>query len=301
MSKRARGDGGGGNDWLNTYADMVTLLLTFFVLMLSMSTVNEEKFNAFIKSISTLPEDVIQQIVGSGALTGDPIESEEFTESETSAGSIDELYEKLKEYVDGSDQSGAVEISKVEDIIYIRFSSALFFKPDQYELLESSYETLSFIGEGLKQDEEQIRMINICGHTASTGDENYKVNSWILSGERAASVARYFDDAIGIDPRKMMVLGYGKEYPVVDNDSEENRAQNRRVELIIVGQKSAVDFNAYSFLGDVYSQQGTGTDATTNTTTPPDTAQPPDQTGNEGPLMPETIDRVERDVSPYDD
>ena len=58
--RKSSGGGGGGQAWLNTYADMVTLLLCFFVLMISMSTINEEKFNAFLESFQNIDKEVIE-------------------------------------------------------------------------------------------------------------------------------------------------------------------------------------------------------------------------------------------------
>ena len=241
-----------GSTWLNTYADMVTLLLTFFVVLLSMSSTDEAKFNAFIESFSTSPKETIDIISGKSDVD---MEMEE-------PGSLDELYFDLKEYIEENEQEDFVEIYKIDDVVYIRFSSAMFFKPDQYVLLDGSIPTLDFVGAGLKERQEDIRMINVLGFTATVDNGSY----WMLSAERAAAVAIHFNYESGLDSSKITVLGYGNQYPVAENDTEEGRKKNRRVELVVVGNESAEGFDITDALGqfynkDTYPVEGSGADA----------------------------------------
>ena len=123
--RKSSDGGGGGQAWLNTYADMVTLLLCFFVLMISMSTINEEKFNAFLESFQNIDKEVLEEIingseVGGGQGSGNNQEIDE--------APMDTLFEKLQEYVEQSQMQDSVSIAKIDDVIYIRFGSAVFFK-----------------------------------------------------------------------------------------------------------------------------------------------------------------------------
>ena len=295
MARKRQTGGGGGDSWLNTYADMVTLLLTFFAVLLSMSKTDEEKFNAFIRSFSNLPQSVIEEIIGT---SDEPSEDGELTTVNDTE--MDELFKMLAEYVAEHNQQDAVDISKVDDVICIRFSSALFFEPDRYELLRDSVPTLSFVGDGLKKYETKIRMVNILGHTASTTGVS-EVDEWLLSGERAAVVARYLEGDKQFDPRKLLIMGYGKQYPIADNDTEEGRRLNRRVELVIVGTESGDDFNINNALEQLYggkAEEGSAGDVLfpqLGTNSAPSASEPetPTAAGDSGD--------VAVGVSPYED
>ena len=233
--RRKRGEEGSGDSWLNTYADMVTLLLTFFVLLLSISTVNQEKFNAFIRSFAG------RLIIEDSKQIGDPIEIEE--------DSLTELFLKLTEYVRENHQEDAVYLMQTDDIIYIRFSSSAFFEPDRYVFREDSKSTIGFIGKAIKEYEDDIDLVTIFGHTA---DADTPVSDWMLSGERAAMVAIHLEHEQQFDEKKIVILGYGKNYPVGDNSTEEGRQANRRVELAIIGKKSKTLFDPYGVIKQLY-------------------------------------------------
>ena len=121
MLKRNSGGGeGGAASWLNTYADMVTLLLTFFAVLLSMSSVDQEKFNAFIESFSNLPPEVIEEIIaGKGDNPEDDPTATSPTEVEVTEA-MDNLYQMLIEYVEQHGMQEQVSIERSEGI----FSSA---------------------------------------------------------------------------------------------------------------------------------------------------------------------------------
>jgi len=248
--QRKSPEGGGGQAWLNTYADMVTLLLCFFVLMISMSTIDKEKFNAFLESFQNIDKEVLEELIqgsaaGGGQGSGN---SQELTEAP-----MDTLYEKLQEYVEQSQMQDSVSIAKIEDVIYIRFDSAIFFKANEYTLRDDAYEVLEFIGDGLKEYEKEIKLINILGHTAKPAVEQDPERTWRLSGERAAVVANYFELNKKIDNMKLTCMGYGDNFPVASNDTEEGMRKNRRVELVIIGKDSNVNTNIYSALEELYN------------------------------------------------
>lgn len=248
--QRKAPESGGGGTWLNTYADMVTLLLCFFVLMISMSTINEEKFNAFLESFQNIDKEVLEEIiqgsaVGGGEGTGNNQDIDE--------APMDTLFEKLEQYVEENNMQSSVSIAKVEDVIYVRFDSAVFFKANEYTLRDDAYEVLEFIGDGLKEYEEEIKVINIMGHTANPAYEQDPERTWRLSGERAAVVANYFELNKKIDNMKLVTLGYGDNFPVASNATEEGMRKNRRVELVIIGKDSNINTNIYDALAELYN------------------------------------------------
>lgn len=290
--KKSDSGEGGGDSWLNTYADMVTLLLTFFAVLLSMSSVNQEKYNAFIRSFSNLPWEVIEEITKPAESPEEVADKLTDTEAEAAVQAMSDLYEKLVEYVQENNMSDIVSLNKTEQIIFIKFDSSVFFEPDKYVMRPGGKDTLSFIGDGIKKYENMINLIAICGHTATVPDNsNSTVSDWMLSGERAAVVAKFFEDEKAIEPHKLLLLGYGKNFPIAANDTEEGRMENRRVELVIVGTESAISFDPYSDLSDLYDLMKNSTSA--------DGAQTPapsDTKGTEASASPD----IQVDVSPYD-
>ncbi len=277
MAKKGKGSSGSGSSWINTYADVVTLLLTFFAVLLSISSTNEDKFNALIKSMQNLPQETLEEIIGN---VSDQPEEEDAENSGLTE--MDELYLLLKGYY--SENSSFIDIQKMGEVIYIRYNSSIFFEPDQYILLPSSYPILQNTAEGLTAYQENIRMVNILGFTATIDNGRY----WMLSAERAAVVASYFNYDAGFPDNKLTVIGYGNQYPVASNDTADGMRQNRRVELIIVGTDSDETFDVNEALQQLYGPGADGSlpsDASSaipsaDTATPAvDTATPAVSTG----------------------
>lgn len=230
------------NAWMNTYSDMVTLLLCFFAVMLSMSTTSEAKFEAFVNSLQMQGADIVAM-----EPAGDAASNEEIVE-----GSIDELYAYIKQYIDENGKADQISVSKDKDIMYIRFQNDMFFEPDRYVLRSDSVESVNFIAQGLKMFESGIRTINVCGHTAKTDRVNSGISDWRLSGERASTIAIVLEDTAGITEEKIQVTGYGSNYPVANNDTEEGRRLNRRVELIVIGNSSSSQADLYQGMTSEY-------------------------------------------------
>lgn len=246
--------------WMDTYGDMVTLLLTFFVMLFSMSSVNEEKFAVLVRAFTSRDPDSINLILDqSGGIEGEfpmnrgdeppsasTLANATLEQIENSVPSdFDELYEYLKAYVDKSDMAGSVEVTREGDgVVMIRFQDNIFFEPDSAALKSSSWPILDFLGNCIKGVEDQVRTVNINGHTADPGIANYQVSDWLLSSQRAANVAIYFEEHKQIDPHKLLPIGYGKNFPVADNATAQGRQQNRRVDMLIISTESTLSAEA---------------------------------------------------------
>lgn len=290
--RNSGGDEGGGDSWMNTYADMVTLLLTFFAVLLSMSAVDQEKFNAFIQSFSNLPPEVIEEIIGSGAPSD--VESDNEPSPEEVAQAMDKLFQNLSQYVEDNDMQDSISISKNNNVVFASFDSSMLFGPDGSEILESSLSALSFIGNGIKTYERMIRLVAVCGHTASVS-ESYPVDDWMLSSERAGVVASYLEKQTYFDATKLRTIGFGKTLPIAENTTEEGRSKNRRVELAIIGTNSTDEFDPYTGLIDIYGMKDYSGLETMET-------QPVAETLPEDirPDIPGASDDIQFGVSPYD-
>ncbi len=258
--QREQADTGG---WLNTYADMVTLLLCFFAVMLSMSSTDEAKFNAFIESFSSLPQEQIDEILGNAE---DPSDAEDATIGVDAT--LDTLYNELQSFIELENMSEDVEIQIEEGVIHVRFNNSILFYPDKYTLLPASEPILAGVGEMLVENQDAIRWVDILGFTATVGEN---ASYWVLSAERAGVVAEYFATSAGFPADKILARGYANRYPIGDNSTEEGRAENRRVELIIVGMEVDEDKNWNDILESFYSDDAdvdTGDAGTVEVTTP---------------------------------
>ena len=233
--------------WKDTYGDMVTLLLCFFVLLYSMSAVDQEKWQAFVKAFTNPGEDTAQVVLVPSEELGDhTVPAEDSTDTgnpdpnEDVIENLDDLFEMLQEYAETQGIQDSMEMVMGEGAIYVRYQNSLFFKPDSAELLPTAAENLKVLGDGLKQLEDKLWLVSISGHTASVAYENYHVSDWELSAGRAAAVADHFEIDSGLNPKVLRPIGFGKNYPIADNDTAEGRARNLRVELVIISKDSPI-------------------------------------------------------------
>lgn len=285
MARKSHDDGGGGQEWMNTYSDLVTLLMTFFVLLFSMSSVNAEKWEQFVNALKNDPNAATNQVVvndpngdpGTGPLQnkgeGDTMSPSEPSEIQD----FTDLFEVLQKYVEEQGLESSIELSKSGDnVVYIRFKNNIFFQPDKSDLKPEGREILGYLGECLTYVEEQIRIISINGHTADVGNDNYAVSDWMLSSARAGQVADFLDMKMDIDPTKLRPMGYGKNYPVADNSTDEGRQQNRRVDMTIVKEDGTVDQHLVDLFDPArFPQSGSGMDLFEPSTTPGTAELPP--------------------------
>ncbi|MEM1485264.1 OmpA family protein [Oscillospiraceae bacterium PP1C4] len=223
MARKKASEESSEGTWLNTYADMVTLLLTFFIMLFSMSATNNANKSQEVMT------DSIEQSESAVQTAGGSVDIKE-----TLPEDFDELYTYIKAYVEENKLSDSIGVEKGQGVVYIRFKDSIFFDPDRFELKSSSRGTLDFLGNCLKNVEDQIMTININGHTASVDNMYYPVSDWRLSSQRASSVAIFLADEKHLDPQKIIPIGYGKNYPIDTNTTAQGRKNNRRVDMMIL-------------------------------------------------------------------
>ncbi|MCH4239879.1 MAG: flagellar motor protein MotB [Oscillospiraceae bacterium] len=243
LRKKSEDEDSAGS-WLNTYSDMVTLLLTFFIVLYSMSSVNQTKFQAMVKTMTGNDPNAKQLVVinntsGTGSNSNSGYINDPNAKGNALPSTMDELYQYLASYVKENKKEADVEVTKNgPGTVYIKFSNSMMFKPDDYVLTSDAKENLDFLGKGLKHMESKVQRIQVEGHTADTQIPDYPVNDWRLSGERAASVVTYLNENKKIKNGLFISIGCGKTQPIASNDTEAGRVKNRRVEIKIYGTEA---------------------------------------------------------------
>ncbi|MFI3173902.1 MAG: flagellar motor protein MotB [Bacillota bacterium] len=239
MAKKKKKDEGGGAGWLATYGDMVTLLLCFFVLLYAMSSMDEVKWEMIVRSVNPATKET--QVVmtqmdedGEADTMAGGVEGEE-TEESMEIDVMDMLYEAIKEYVEENDLQEEVEVTQGEGFTFITFLNSIFFAGNEYDLRPEGEEMLDFLGIVLGEANAYIKEVQILGHTsqAEPNVPNDPRTDRFLSSDRAAEVATYLQTNSNIEPYKLISTGFGQYRPISSFDTAEDRAKNRRVEIII--------------------------------------------------------------------
>lgn len=229
--RRQEESSGGAPEWLTTYSDMMTLLLCFFVLLFSFSSVDAEKFQSIMKSFQG----------GTGVLSGgttlDVLPNPDQDQDELNVDSeLEDLKEYLEEYADTLGLGDRIIILPEERGIIIRFMDNVFFDSGSADIKKESFEILKSIAEILNREEFSNRQIKIEGHTDS--DPIYRSprfpTNWELSSARATNVLRYLVEVETLDGKRVSSSGYSYYREIAPNDTPENKAKNRRVDIVIL-------------------------------------------------------------------
>ncbi|MDD2504152.1 MAG: flagellar motor protein MotB [Clostridia bacterium] len=233
MKRRKKKSSINKDGWLATYADMVTLILVFFILLYSMSTIDREKYEMLVRAF-TMDSDSVDQMLDEqkDIEINKDIETDQKL-SVTELSDLEDLYKYLSEYVRENNLQDSVQVAKGDNLVYVRFTSSLFFEPDKAVLKAGGRDILTYVGQALGAVEPNIKYIRIDGHTAESAPGTSTVNDRDLSTQRANEVLKYLENKFIKEPAKLYAVGYGRYRPVAPNDSEINRAKNRRVEILV--------------------------------------------------------------------
>jgi len=207
----------GAPGWMVTFADMVTLLLTFFILYFSISSVNLQKFKEAI---------IGEEDASSGLL--ELLDTMEIKES------IEQI-SGLKKDVEVPEIDQVENVASDRSKIVFRVPGSSLFESGEAYLKKDARKVLEGIVDVCRQYPKY--KINIQGHTDDVpiSTERFPTN-WELSAARATAVLRFFIDK-GIEPERLTATGYADLFPLVSNETERGRAKNRRVEFVLEKEK----------------------------------------------------------------
>ena len=252
MSKKNRPTDSGGN-WMDTYGDMVTLLLTFFIMLYSMSNLNAEKWSVFVKSIPSIQNQGSENITINSQMSDTPevdSKGQEIVQEALQTEDVNKLYLTIAESLNQADVKDATVI-RGDDYTYVSFANNVFFGADSSVLTREGQAVLYTFAKAIAPAAGGIEQVNIMSHTAKVTD-NSQINPQIirkdriLSAMRSAEVCIYFQQQNVIKPEKLVDISYGEYRPIADNSTEEGRIKNRRIEFLLLdnGAKER-DLNEY--------------------------------------------------------
>ena len=242
MRKRSSGgeEGGGGHDgggslrWLLTYADMITLLMAFFIMMYSMSVLNLAKFREAAISIRSgfggITPGQGASILGSTGLMSarpSPIAGDSTGIAWRIVKPVQRLIRENRVIRDN-----AKIYADHRGLVLSLASDNVLFAPGSAEIRREARPVLIKIAQLLRSVPNEVR---VEGHTCNlpTRSVSYPSN-WELSTARATNVVRYLISTGKLSPSRMSAAGFADTRPVVPNDREERRRLNRRVDFVIL-------------------------------------------------------------------
>ncbi len=229
--------------WLLTYADLITLLMVFFVLMYAISTVNADKMEAVAQSLNQVLKGSAGQIMdfsGPAIIDGQSGATPGTEELLASAMRMAAAQEQLEQYLGtlealDPEVSQNIVIMQQERGLVISLKDTLLFPKGSAELTPRARQIISGVGRSLSELPNYYR---VEGHTDNLPIHTAQFPSnWELSALRANNVARLLINEKAVDPEKISITGYGEYRPLVANTNEVNRAINRRVDIVILKQK----------------------------------------------------------------
>ncbi len=227
--------------WLITYADLITLLLVFFVVLYALSNINAKKFQAVAMSLSKAMgggQSVMREPGASLAqgISGSSLTKElEMTREAAELSDFERLRKELQNYIDNNGLDGKVTVNLEERGIVISFQDVALFPLGSADLTPGASDMIVRIGEILAKDPHYLR---IEGHTDNLPISTSKFPSnWELSVARSTRVVKELIEKLEFTPQRLSATGYGEFRPKAGNDTADNRQLNRRVDIIVLKYK----------------------------------------------------------------
>lgn len=221
--------------WLLTYADLITLLMVFFVVMYSMSQTDAKKFKALAGALQAVfgaaPSSSVIPTNAQGAGSqsrGTPQETRN-----TRRQRMERLRNSLEALVAQEGLTDAVHFQSGPDYsrLVMELSDSLMFPVGSADLTENAKRLLKPMGDVLSKSGH---LVHVEGHTDNLPISSQRyANNWELSAARAAQVIQYLIETDNLPADRFSASGYAEYRPVADNSTEEGRARNRRVEFVI--------------------------------------------------------------------
>jgi chemotaxis protein MotB len=238
LHRNPENEGGKSAGWLTTFNDLVTLLMVFFVLLFTMSTVDTRKMQDFQYALQsglgimetgnkvavsvkkTQPVDDMSHIMTQA-------EGERNKQGSNQPGGklVDQIRQSVKADLD-------IQVTHTHQGTRLSFEDQVLFDFGRATINPAGFVFLDKIADVLDKIPYAVR---VEGHTDNVPIQTRRfASNWELSVARAVNVVKYFAEVSNIDPKRLSAVGYGESRPVAANDSLSNRAKNRRVEILLL-------------------------------------------------------------------
>lgn len=237
-------ESGGGYNWMDTYGDLVTNLLCFFVLLYSFSSIDAQKQQELASAFSGRPtvaiqsldmESAMQKEIVIDGITGFQQDEAQSQAQQKKQQEFDLLYQNIRLYIQDNDLETLLSALKQDNLIILRFREAILFNSGDATILDGAKPVLDHIISAISSNLDIISMVRIEGHTDNVPIHTAQYNSnWELSMARALSALQYCINSQMIDLEKLSTGAYSEYQPVDTNETAEGRANNRRVDFVIV-------------------------------------------------------------------
>jgi len=226
MQKKAKKPPAGAPMWMVTFSDMVTLLLTFFVLLLSMASMDRIKFQAASNSLSS----AFGQGVLSSTMTAENAKPQVIHYTPVNDDFTSRVYRRLKTRLRELKLNKKVKLVKDRGAVVLRIDESVLFASGQRGLSPEAHPVLRRVAELVRPLPLKVK---VEGHTDDRGDE---LANWDLSVARSVAVLRFMAANQLVPLNRMAATGYGSQKPLFPNNSDRERALNRRVEFVLESQ-----------------------------------------------------------------
>lgn len=241
----------GAPKWMVTYSDMVTLLLVFFVLLFSISSVDAQKFRSLAESMrgdnihegyESIIENQYQPAsnpeiaeAADGEEDSEEKNEEEYEESNEDnreeEPSLDELLKKINKYIEENGLEEVISAARDKRGVLVILQGNILFDTASAEIIDEAFPVLEEVASLLN---EVSNPVEVQGHTDDRPINTYRFPSnWELSGARASRIVRELIDE-SVDSSRLLSVGYGEKEPIASNATKEGRQKNRRVTIVII-------------------------------------------------------------------
>lgn len=226
--------------WLVSYADFITLLFAFFVVMYSVSAVNEGKFRTVSESIKAALNPVVSHQVTSyrfdiGQHRARPSIVESIVDRKARVIQTVDKFIKRVEVLGGRSFSNKPVAAATKNGVLITIPDSMLFESGRADMHPSALPIMESLAVVLSDSAPDIKEITVQGHTDNVPIHTAQFPSnWELSSARAVTVVRLLTEQFEVSPANISASGHGEFKPVANNLTPDNRAKNRRVEILLV-------------------------------------------------------------------
>lgn len=238
MAKKKHEEHENHERWLVSYADFITLLFAFFVVMYSISSVNEGKYRTVSDSIKAALNPVVSP--SSNLMPFTIGQNKALALKPTIEDAKEPAVRRLRQIIRSLKNETHLEIIQLKELtngdIVLTLPDTVLFRSGESVLRPEARPFLEAIGEVLIELDRHVR---IEGHTDNVPISTVQFPSnWELSATRAVAVVRTLSEQYGVPANHLTAVGHADSRPITDNLTPEDRAKNRRVEIVVQERKS---------------------------------------------------------------